>query len=86
MKLLRRIFYFIVALLMMPIVVFPLSRMIDGYSFKGISTDFYMLIVVTLALLILIAVGLFGVWPVISELLELRKKEKEEKEELGMFP
>ncbi len=43
-QLLRRIFYLIAALALMPMVVFPLSQMLSGYSFKEISTDFYMLI------------------------------------------
>jgi lipopolysaccharide export LptBFGC system permease protein LptF len=85
-QLLRRIFYVIAALALMPIAVFPLSQMLSGYSFKEISTDFYMVIVAALALLIIVAVSLFGVWPIISNLQELRKQEQDEKEDLGMFP
>lgn len=85
-QLLRRIFYLIVALALMPIVVFPLSQMISGYSFKEISTDFYMLVVASLALITVVAVGLFGVWPIISNLLDLREKEKADKEDIDMFP
>ena len=84
--LLRRIFFLIAALALMPIVVFLLSQMSSGYSFKDLSTDFYMVIVAALALLIIVAVSLFGVWPIISNLQELRKQEEDEKEELGMFP
>ena len=82
----RRIFYLIAALALISIAIFPLSQMLFGYTFKEISTDFYMLIVAAIALLTVVAVSLFGVWPIISNLQDLRKQEKDEKEDIGMFP
>ncbi len=85
MKLLRRIFYLIIMVMLLPVVMFPLIRMTEGAS--DMSNEFYFAIIAaTLLGLVMIAYVLLGIGPVVLELLDIRKQEKEEKEDMGMFP
>ena len=86
MKLLRRIFFFILVLLMVTIPLFPLIWITDTSSEYIKSAFYYSIIFVTVAGVALTAIALLSIGPVVLKLLEIRKKEKEEKEEMGMFP
>jgi hypothetical protein len=86
MKLLRRIFVFILVLFLIPIPLIPLLWSAETSSEYGMNTFFFSIIFATVASVALIAIALLSIGPVVMELLDIRKKEKEEKEDMGMFP
>lgn len=85
MKLLRRIFVFILVLFLLTIPLIPLLWS-ETNSKYGMNAFNYAIIFATVAGIALIAIALLSIGPVVMELLDIRKKEKEEKEDMGMFP
>jgi hypothetical protein len=85
MKLLRRIFIFILITLLLPLPLFPLIRMTETAD-EWSNTFYFALIGASVVGVILIAMALLGIGPVVIELLDIRKREKEENEDPGMFP
>lgn len=86
MKLLRRIFVFILVLFLLTVPLFPLLWITETSSEDSTNGFFYSIIFVTVAGVALTAIALLSIGPVVIKLLEIRKKEKEEKEDMGMFP
>jgi len=86
MKLLRRIFVFILVLFLIPLPLIPLLWSTETSPEYSMNTFFFSIIFATVASVALIAIALLSIAPVVIKLLEIRKKEKEEKEDIGMFP
>jgi len=86
MKLLRRIFVFILVLFLIPLPLIPLLWSTETSPEYSMNTFYYSMIFVTVAGVALTAIAMLSIGPVVMKLLEIRKKEKEEKEDMGMFP
>lgn len=85
MKLIRRIFYTIVILFLFPAMAMPLALSTD-VDVEGSSYFAFTLIMVLVLTIGLIAMILFGIAPVVIELLDARKKERDEEDDIGIFP
>ena len=85
MKLLRRIFIFLMITFLLPLPLFPLIRMTENAD-EFSNTFYFAIIGASVVGVILIAMALLGIGPVVIELLDIRKREKEEREDPGMFP
>ena len=85
MKLIRRIFNFILVVFIYPAMLMLLILSTDGAVEESKYFDFALMGSVII-FLILIAMALLRIAPVVIELLDVRKMEREEDEDVGMFP
>ena len=84
MKLLRRIFYFILVMFIFPVMLIPL-RLTSGGDVEQ-SEYFNIALIGAMGIfIVLIAIVFFSIAPVVIEMFDARNREREQ-EDIGMFP